>query len=52
MKKYRENREMMHAADVLSSVLSILDTIPLAFVVAYSRVELGTTRSNKSSQVP
>ena len=40
MKKYRENREMMHAADVLSSVLSIL-TIPLAFVVAYSRVELG-----------
>ena len=35
-----ENREMMHAADVLSSVLSIL-TIPLAFVVAYSRVELG-----------
>ena len=40
VKKYRENREMMHAADVLSSVLSIL-TIPLAFVVAYSRVELG-----------
>ena len=40
MKKYRENREMKHAADVLSSVLSIL-TIPFAFVVAYSRVELG-----------